>query len=210
MGDVHPFRRRAGARRPTTEDEQTPAGDPAAKLDATMSAVARGDETAFAELYDQLAPVVHGVVLRVVRNPAQAEEVTQEVFLEIWRLAARYDRTKGAPKSWCCAIAHRRAVDRVRSEQAARDREDRDHLRAPPPPGDSVEEAVAEQFLAQRVRDGLDALTDLQRSAVELAYYGGHTYREVAVLLDIAEGTAKTRIRDGLIRLRDHLGVTTT
>ncbi len=173
-----------------------------------MARVCRGDEAAFAQLYDLLAPMIHGVVLRVIRNPAQAEEVTQEVFLEIWRLAPRYDRSKGAVKSWTASIAHRRAVDRVRSEQSARDREDRDHVRTPPPV-DAVAEAMDDKFLHDRVERGLSSLTDVQRSAIELAYYGGHTYREVAVLLDIAEGTAKTRIRDGLIRLRDHLGVTT-
>ncbi len=207
MGDVHPFNRHGDAAAPGVSPTGGTRSDRSAdEAVALITKAARGDEAAFAALYDLLAAVVHGVVLRVIRNPAQAEEVTQEVFLEIWRLAPRYDAAKGSPKAWSCAIAHRRAVDRVRSEQAARDREDRDHARTPDAP-DPVSEAIADRFLTQRVRDGLDALTDLQRSAIELAYYGGHTYREVAVLLDIAEGTAKTRIRDGLIRLRDHLGV---
>lgn len=198
MGEVSPFKRRT-ERLSQTEAER------AAML---MSAAARGDESAFAELYDLFSSLLFGIVVRVVRNPAQSEEVTQEVFLEIWRLAPRYDATKGSVKSWMASIAHRRAVDRVRSEQAARDREDREHVLAVDP-ADTISELVTDQLQSERVRQALHGLTETQRAAIELAYFGGHTYREVAVLLDIAEGTAKTRIRDGLIRLRDHLGVTT-
>ncbi len=172
-----------------------------------MASVAGGDQAAFAELYDLLAPMIHGVVLRVIRNPAQAEEVTQEVFLEIWRTAPRFDPSRGSVSGWACAIAHRRAVDRVRSEEAARRREDRDHAIAPTPEP-SVEEIVGVRAQGSIVRKAMSLLTPQQRSAIELAYDRGHSYREVAVLLDIPEGTAKTRIRDGLIRLRDHLGVT--
>lgn len=197
MGEVSPFKRRGGRARPTEAEL-------AASL---MGLAARGDELAFAELYDLFAGLVFGIVVRVVRNPAQSEEVTQEVFLEIWRLAPRYDASKGSAKSWMASIAHRRAVDRVRSEQAARDREDRDHVLAVDP-ADPIAEALTDRLQNERIRHAMQALTETQRSAIELAYFGGHTYREVAVLLDIAEGTAKTRIRDGLIRLRDHLGVT--
>ncbi|MDH3753737.1 MAG: ECF RNA polymerase sigma factor SigK [Acidimicrobiia bacterium] len=174
-------------------------------MDTLMLAAGRGDEAAFAGLYDQLAPLVHGIVLRAVRDPARSEEVTQEVFVEVWRLAPRYEAGRGSVRSWVATIAHRRAVDRVRSEQSARDRDqretDRRDLTAPPP-----DEAVENDLDRQRVRRALGSLTELQRQAVELAYYGGHAYREVAVLLDVAEGTVKTRIRDGLIRLRDELG----
>ena len=164
----------------------------------------RGDQASFGRLYDELAPLVHGVVRRVVRDPAQSEEVTQEVFVELWRLAARYDDAKGSVRSWAVTVAHRRAIDRVRSEQKARDRVERevsnvvlDH--------DDVTERVEADLDRARVRRALEHLTPLQREAVELAYVGGHTYREVAVLLGVAEGTVKSRIRDGMIRLRDEL-----
>ena len=166
----------------------------------------RGDQSAFAELYDALSPLVYGVVLKVVRDPSQAEEVAQEVFVELWRLAARFDGTKGSAKTWTATLAHRRAIDRVRSEQASRVRQDRDANQALLPEHDSVAAEVESAFEQVRVRRALAQLSELQREAVELAYFGGHTYREVAVLLSVAEGTVKSRIRDGMIRLRDELG----
>lgn len=171
-----------------------------------MRRVARGDHEAFAVLYDREAPRVYGLIRRVVRDPAQSEEVTQEVFVEAWRLAPRFDSQRGAVTSWILTLAHRRAVDRVRSEQAARDRAQRVRadLGANPDP---VGERVEARFERDQVRQALDTLTDLQREAIELAYYGGKTYREVAELLDTPLGTVKTRMRDGLIRLRDALGV---
>ena len=166
----------------------------------------RGDQSAFAELYDALSPLVYGVVLKVVRDPSQAEEVAQEVFVELWRLAARFDGTKGSAKTWAATLAHRRAIDRVRSEQASRVRQDRDANQTIPNDGDVVAAEVESSFDQVRVRRALLQLSELQREAVELAYFGGHTYREVAVLLNVAEGTVKSRIRDGMIRLRDELG----
>ena len=166
----------------------------------------RGDQSAFGELYDALSPLVYGVVLKVVRDPSQAEEVAQEVFVELWRLAARFDGTKGSAKTWAATLAHRRAIDRVRSEQASRVRQDRDANQTVRPERDVVGSEVESSFEQVRVRRALLQLSDVQREAVELAYFGGHTYREVAVLLDVAEGTVKSRIRDGLIRLRDELG----
>jgi RNA polymerase sigma-70 factor (ECF subfamily) len=127
------------------------------------------------------------------------------VFVELWRLAARYDASRGSPRSWAATVAHRRAIDRVRSEQSARDRDVRDAAAATLE-HDPVDVEVEASIDRARVRRALDRLTELQREAVELAYYGGHTYRQVAVLLDVAEGTVKTRIRDGMIRLRDELG----
>ncbi|CAN5662170.1 ECF RNA polymerase sigma factor SigK [soil metagenome] len=168
----------------------------------------RGDQMAFAALYDQLAPYVYGVVLRVVRDPSQAEEVTQEVFVELWRIAPRFDGKKGSVKAWSATVAHRRAVDRVRSEQSARNRTDKEsHKRITET--DVVVETVEASFDQARVRRALANLTPGQREAVELAYFGAHTYREVAVLLGVAEGTIKSRIRDGMIRLRDELGAET-
>lgn len=182
--------------------------DPATDaLAALLRRAGRGDQQAFAALYDELAPLVHGVVLRTVRDPAQSDEVTQEVFVELWRLAARFDESKGSVRGWATTVAHRRAIDRVRSEQAARDRVARE-ISNVEVPHDDVVERVESTIDRARVRRALDRLTDLQREAVELAWFGGHTYKEVAVLLGVAEGTVKTRIRDGMIRLRDELGET--
>jgi RNA polymerase sigma-70 factor (ECF subfamily) len=165
-----------------------------------------GDHAAFAEVYRQLAPVVYGMVLKVVRDPAMSEEVTQEVFVELWRLAPRYDRERGTPRTWAATVAHRRAVDRVRSEQSLRNREEAESRRAERERDDFVEEVV-DRLDRTRVAAALDQLTGPQREAVTLAYFGGHTYREVAALLGVPEGTIKTRIRDGLIKLRDLMGV---
>jgi RNA polymerase sigma-70 factor (ECF subfamily) len=141
----------------------------------------------------------------VVRDPSQSDEVTQEVFLELWRLAPRFDPSRGSVRGWATTVAQRRAVDRVRSEQASRRRTERDaDERSTTVP--SVDEVVHDDLDRARVRRALAKLTGTQREAVELAYYGGHTYREVAVLLGVPEGTVKTRIRDGMIRLRDELG----
>jgi RNA polymerase sigma-70 factor, ECF subfamily len=131
------------------------------------------------------------------------------VFVELWRVAPRFDPARGTVAAWVATIAHRRAVDRVRSEQAGRNRVEREATRVERPHDDVAEGVIARdqsQFERHRVRRALDRLTSMQREAVELAYFGGHTYREVAVLLDVPEGTIKTRIRDGMIRLRDELG----
>ena len=183
-----------------------PAAGREADLAALLNRVGRGDEEAFGALYDRVAATVFGLVQRVLRDPAQAEEVTQEVMLDVWRTAARFEPDRGSPQAWVATIAHRRAVDRVRSAQAAARRDDQ----AGQPGGgyDDVAEAVEARLDRERVRRCLGSLTELQREAIVLAYYGGYTYREVAGLLGIALGTTKTRMRDGLIRLRDCLGVT--
>lgn len=196
------------SRRRRTEDvfavaEIALPNDPHAGL---VARAARGDESAFTDLYDLLAPLVYGVIARVVRDPSMAEEVTQEVFVELWRTAPRYDLERGSVRSWATTVAHRRAVDRVRSEQAARDRHDRDGRQTITANHDLVAHEVESNIDRTRVRRALESLSSTQREAVELAYFGGHTYREVAVLLGVPEGTVKTRIRDGMIRLRDELG----
>jgi RNA polymerase sigma-70 factor (ECF subfamily) len=168
---------------------------------------ARGDRSAFAELYDATAGRVHGLVLRVVRDPAQAEEVTQEAYLEIWRTASRYDPSRGSAVSWLFTIAHRKAVDRVRSAEASSRRESTYHHRNQTVDHDTTADTATASLEARRVRTALGALTEVQREAIELAYFGGYTHSEVASLLDLPIGTAKTRIRDGLIRLRDTIGV---
>jgi RNA polymerase sigma-70 factor (ECF subfamily) len=174
-------------------------------LDALLAHVARGDERAFDAVYQQTAGQVLGIARRVVRDPAQSEEVMQEVLLDVWRTAARFDPELGSATAWVMTLAHRRAVDRVRSEQKSAQRELR--FASAEIAYDEVTEAAEANFDRERVRRCLTSLTDLQRESVTLAYYGGYTYREVAELLGIAVGTVKTRMRDGLIRLRDCLGV---
>lgn len=202
VGDVR-FTRASAARRLAGVPEA--AGQ--RELAGLLAAAARGDEQAFAALYDRTSPRVYGMVLRVVRDPAQAAEVTQDVYLQVWREAARFDPELGSVLSWLLMIAHRRAVDRVRSARAATLREDQYALRQADRPYDEVSEQVHAGLEAQRVHKALRDLTDTQREAINLAYFAGYTHREVAALLDLPLGTAKTRIRDGLIRLRDALGV---
>jgi RNA polymerase sigma-70 factor (ECF subfamily) len=174
-------------------------------LESLLEAAGRGDHDAFAALYDELSAGVYGLVRRVLRDPAQSEEVTQEVFLEVWRTAPRFDAGRGTARTWVLTMAHRRAVDRVRSEQASRAREDRVGARERVPAVDVVAEAVESGVERQAVRDALARLTDLQRQALELAYFGGLTYREVAERLGAPLPTVKTRMRDGLLRLRQAL-----
>ena len=197
---------RSEPRRPAAEaSAASRSGDD--PLEGLLALVAGGDEQAFAELYGRVAPAVFGLVARVVRDPAQAEEVTQEVFVELWRTASRFDPARGTTRSWVMTCAHRRAVDRVRSAERAARRDDLAGRRDQGRPYDEVVEQVETSLERERVRRGLDVLTDLQREAVVLAYYGGYTHREIAELLGVPSGTVKTRLRDGLIRLRDHLGV---
>ena len=184
---------------------QWPPARPGSDLAGLLALVARGDQSAFAAVYDRSAAQVFGLVRRVIRDPAQSEEVTQEVMLEVWRSASRFDPHRGSAMAWLMTLAHRRAVDRIRSGQAAAEREVR-AAAATGPGYDMVAEEVETRLDAQRVRLCLESLTDLQRVSVTLAFYGGHTYREVASLLGVATGTVKTRMRDGLIRLRDCLG----
>jgi RNA polymerase sigma-70 factor (ECF subfamily) len=176
--------------------------------DELLVEVARGSEAAFEQLYDVVAGPVYGMVRRVLRDPTQSEEVTQEVLVELWRTATRYSPARGGALSWVLTLAHRRAVDRVRAAQSAVDREDRAGSRSTGRPFDEVSESVTARMEREQVRRCLLSLTELQRESVVLAYYQGYTYREVAELLDTPLGTVKTRLRDGLIRLRDCLGVT--
>jgi RNA polymerase sigma-70 factor (ECF subfamily) len=191
----------------TTEPEQTrqQVTTTPVDVDELMSQVADGDQDAFAALYDAVAPRVYGLIRRVVRDAALAEEVAQEALVEVWRTASRFDRARGSAAGWIFTIAHRRAVDRVRAEQAATERERRT-ARASVPFDDVVEEVTA-RLEQHAVRRCLDALTRVQREAILLAYYRGLTYPEVADRLGAPLPTIKTRMRDGLIRLRDCLGV---
>jgi RNA polymerase sigma-70 factor, ECF subfamily len=185
--------------------EQEPAERADADLDTLLTHVAKGDQAAFEALYDQLAASVYGLIRKVLRNPSQAEEVTQEVLLEVWRTASRFDRARGSAATWVLTIAHRRAIDRVRAEESATAREQRSAQA--PAAVDEVAETVEASMDAERLRRCLAGLTELQRESITLAYYGGYSYAQVAALLDTALGTIKTRIRDGLTRLRACLGV---
>lgn len=190
-------------------DAGAPVGaDHSAHLGGLLRQCARGDEAAFAAFYDATSARAWGLALRVVRNRAHAEEVMQEAYLTAWRQSSRFDPKRGRADSWLLTIVHRKAVDRIRSAEASTRREQQyaQHGQSIPEP-DATASAVDQTFEARRVHGALDALTELQRKAVELAYWGGYTHTEVAGLLEIPVGTAKTRIRDGLIRLRDTLGV---
>ncbi|MFD8218779.1 sigma-70 family RNA polymerase sigma factor [Streptomyces sp. NPDC059340] len=176
------------------------------EADELLVLVAGGDQKAFEELYGQVSGPVFGLVRRVVRDVAQSEEVSQEVLLELWRSAARFDPGRGSALSWILTLAHRRAVDRVRSARAATEREQREGQRAHHPAFDQVAEEVEAGLEREWVRRCLERLTTLQRQSVTLAYYDGYTYREVAERLSLPLGTVKTRMRDGLTRLRHCLG----
>ena len=203
-----PFRRESHVTRSAAHLRLADAAsdEPAADAGQLLSRVGRGDEQAFATLYDLLGASVYGMARRVVRDPARAEEIAQEVFIQVWQSAARFDPARGSAKGWVLTLAHRRAVDAVRHDQAATNREN-SYDWSNGPDFDEVEETVSTTLEHEQVRQCLDGLTDLQREAVNLAYYNGHTYAEVAQVLDTNPATIKTRIRDGLVRLRDCMGV---
>ncbi|MEU8036449.1 ECF RNA polymerase sigma factor SigK [Streptosporangium sp. NPDC049078] len=195
---------RARDRSPVGEDR--PGGAPPGPLEELLQAVGRGDREAFERLYEVLAPRVYGLVLRVLRDRAHSEEVAQEVLVEVWRSAARFEPERGSVMAWVLTIAHRRAIDRVRSAQAGTDREERAARLDPHRSYDEVPELVVGRLEGERLRRCLENLTELQRESITFAYYGGYSYREVAELVKAPLGTIKTRMRDGLIRLRDCLG----
>ncbi|MGW6061772.1 ECF RNA polymerase sigma factor SigK [Streptomyces sp. NPDC055189] len=178
---------------------------PGAGLAELMQRVAHGDEDAFSPLYDSVSAAVFGVVRSVLHDRAQAEEVTQEVFVEVWRTAQRYRDDRGTVVNWVLTVAHRRAVDRVRSAAARDAREHRAARLARTPEFDEVSEAVEARLEYEQVRRCLVRLTDAQRRCLALAYYEGLTSRQIAERLSLPLGTVKTRLRDGLIKLRDSL-----
>lgn len=192
---------------PVTAEAEPDATAQPEVISALLGRVAGGDQGAFAELYDATAPRVLGLIRRVLIDPAQSEEVAQEVFLEIWQTAPRFDSTRGAAMTWIMTMAHRRAIDRIRSSQSGRDRDVAIGIRDLATPYDDVAETVETSVEHERVTVAMARLSELQREAVSLAYYGGLTQTEVAERLKVPLGTVKTRIRDGMLRLRTELGV---
>jgi RNA polymerase sigma-70 factor (ECF subfamily) len=186
--------------------EDGSARDSAADL---LVRVAGGDQRAFAELYDLLSARVFALILRVVVNRSQSEEVLQEVFLEIWQSAARFAPNRGQGRSWVLTIAHRRAVDRVRASQSSTDRDVRVGVRDFADARNVVEEAVEDRMESTRVVTALSGLPEAQQEALILSYYGGYSQSEIATMIGAPLGTVKTRMRDGLTRLRSELGVST-
>ncbi|MFJ6652825.1 ECF RNA polymerase sigma factor SigK [Microbacterium sp. NPDC091313] len=182
--------------------------EPRDHVGAMLLQIAQGDRRAFAELYDQLSSRVFGLILRVLVDRSQSEEVLQEVFLEVWQSAHKFAPNKGQGRSWLLTIAHRRAVDRVRSSQASTDRDVRAGFRDLEGPRDDVAENVELRIEGRRVVDALAALPEAQREALTLAYFGGYSQSEISALVGAPLGTIKTRMRDGLTRLRNQMGVT--
>ena len=183
-------------------------GAPVDHVAALLARVAGADRGAFAELYDMLSPRAFGLIARILVDRAQAEEVLQEVFLEIWQSAGRFAPNRGQGRSWILTIAHRRAVDRVRASQASTERDVRAGLRDLHSEPEAVADQAELRIEGRRVTHALAALPEAQREALTLAYFGGYSQSEIAALVGAPLGTVKTRIRDGLSRLREQLGVT--
>lgn len=185
----------------TGMDQPAPADAPT--LAELLVRVGNGDADAFSDFYRHTSARTYGLILRVLRDGGYSEEVLQEVYLDVWRSARSYDSSTGSAIAWLLTIAHRRSVDRVRSEQSATTRDAKYAVAAYAPPRDDVAESVVRRSESAGVVDCLDTLTAAQRVAVESAYYGGRTYREVADDLGLSLPSVKARIRDGLRRLRD-------
>ena len=176
-------------------------------LGALLERIAAGEQAAFSQLYDLVASRVLGLITRVLVDRAQSEEVAQEVFLEIWQTAGRFAPNKGSATTWILTMAHRRAIDRVRAAQAGRDRDVRIGIRDLGRDYDQVAEQAEVSLEHEKVTAALERLTELKRQELQLAYYGGYSHSEIAGILNCPVGTIKTRLRDGMIRLREEMGV---
>ena len=172
---------------------------------ALLDSVALGVPSAFSELYDRMHPRVLGLAMRILRDSGHAEEVAQEVFLEIWQFAGRYDCSLGSATGWILRKTHSRAVDRVRSAQSRKVREARIGLRDLHEPEDDIADTISLRIESKRVERALGALPEAQRQAVALAHLGGYSHSEVSAILKVPVGTVKTRIRAGIGRLREEL-----
>jgi RNA polymerase sigma-70 factor (ECF subfamily) len=182
--------------------EDCPPADSTRSLAELLILVAGGGRAAFGELHQRIAGKVLGVATSTLRDSSQAEEVTQEVFLEIWQRASSFDSARGSASSWVLRIAHARSVDRVRQAQAARNRDGVYFQREFEPEFDSVVDDVLRKVDYHRLRAAVAELTPLQREAVTMTFYTGHSYREASDVLGIPRATMKTRVRDGLLALR--------
>jgi RNA polymerase sigma-70 factor (ECF subfamily) len=176
-------------------------------LDRLLRRVAQRDAAAFAEFYDATKARVFGLVTRVLRDPGYSEETTQEIFAQVWRAAASFDPQQGSALTWVMTLAHRRAVDRVRAEQAASRRDSKYGAANIETPTDVVADSAIERDERRRVAECLGGLSELQRQCIEMAYYDGLTYAQVSQRLSTSLGTIKSRMRDGLRNLRECLGV---
>ena len=179
-----------------------------ADLDALLRRVAQRDVEAFTAFYDETRARVFGLIIRVLRDPGYSEETTQDVYLQVWNNAGNYNPQAGTPLAWLMTLAHRRAVDRVRSEQSASQRESRYGAATVELPADRVAEAVIQLDEQRQVSDCLGSLSDAQRESIQLAYYEGMTYSQVSERLSTNLATIKSRMRDAIRVLRNCLGVT--
>ncbi|MGP9693533.1 sigma-70 family RNA polymerase sigma factor [Brachybacterium sp. AOP25-B2-12] len=178
-----------------------PAAD-AEELARLLCTAGTGDQEAFAAVFDRVAGRVLALATRILRNRALAEEATQDVMVEVWEQAPRFDPGRGSALAWVLTIAHRRCVDRVRAVQAQTVRDDRYEARADAPCPDPTAEDATDRLVGQRARHAMRGLSEVQRTAVRLAFLDGLSQREVAEQLGIPLGTAKARIRDGLRQMR--------
>lgn len=172
-----------------------------------MQRVQRGDDSAFASLYDELSGVVFGTIKRVLRDPAMSEEVSQEVFVELWRTAERFDPERASVSTWVITLARRRAVDRVRREQSQRDRIERSGSE-PEVPVESPADTVVASLEAERLARALADLPEEQRLVIEMAFIDGDSHTDIAERLGVPLGTVKGRVRLGLKKLGGKLGAT--
>ena len=191
-------------RAPSPDATDEAGASTAESLDLAIQGLAEGDPRAFARLYDATGPQVYGVAFKVLGNASMAEETVQEVFLEVWRKASLFNPARGSARAWLSIIARRRALDRLRTEQAHTRRAQRAGWQPPPVPDDVIDLTI-NLLEESAVRAALADLAPQQRRAIELAYLGGNTYRQVALMLGTPEGTVKTHIRKGLAQLRQNM-----
>ncbi|MCP1387888.1 sigma-70 family RNA polymerase sigma factor [Corynebacterium sp. TA-R-1] len=176
-------------------------------FDRLLVSVGAGDQHAFSRLYDELAPNVLGLATHILRDSAQAEEVTQEVFVELWQNAAKFDPARGSAKSWVLRLAKLRAIDRLRSWRSAQARDQEDFLQQQTTWVAPAEDEAAQRLESEALQELIDSIGEPHRSALMLAYFGELTHKEIADVTGVALGTAKTRVRDGLNKLRQAVQV---
>lgn len=195
---------------PLLEVSSTPVSamspDEHARLNRLLVQTASADKHAFSALYDALAPTVYSVCLSVLRNPALAEEVAQDVFVEVWTSAAKFDPQRGNARSWVGRLAHGRAVDKLRSHVAAVQRDDRDSKLDHATFAEPIEDEALNNVEAHLLRQAVVEIGEPHSTAVALAFFDGLTHAELAESTGVPLGTAKTRVRDGVKKLKAILG----